>query len=173
MRRKASCRNASGQRPFAVSRIQLGLLALVGLSAFALQSWLPLILIGLPTYYGSWLHHILATTQHAGLAEDVPDHRMNSRTVYLNPFFRFIYSNMNYHVEHHMYPMVPFYNLPALHDEIKSDCPPAYRSLWACYREMVPAALRQQSDPNHYIRRPLPEGAGETPIYQRPVIAAE
>ena len=45
-------------------------------------------------------------TQHLGLAEDVLDHRLNSRTVYMNPFFRFVYWNMNYHVEHHMFPMV-------------------------------------------------------------------
>jgi Fatty acid desaturase len=32
---------------------------------------------------------------------------------------------MNYHVEHHVFPMVPFYNLPRLHKMIKSECPPA------------------------------------------------
>jgi fatty acid desaturase len=26
----------------------------------------------------------------------------------------FFYANMNYHVEHHMYPSVPFYRLPEL-----------------------------------------------------------
>ena len=25
--------------------------------------------------YGSWIHHILATNQHVGLAEDISDHR--------------------------------------------------------------------------------------------------
>ncbi len=48
------------------------------------------------------------TTQHAGLAEDVLDHRLNCRTVYMNSISRFIYWNMNYHVEHHMFPLVPF-----------------------------------------------------------------
>ena len=129
-------------------------------------------LVGLPTAYGSWLHHLMATTQHAGLAEDIPDHRMNSRTVQMNPVFRFIYSNMNYHVEHHMYPMVPFYALPALHEEIKHDCPPAYPSLWAAYREMIPAIIKQQRDPCHYIQRPLPEGAHPTPLFIRPTLAA-
>lgn len=163
---------ADRQKAYRISRIHLTILiAVTGLSA-GLQSWLPLMLVGLPTFYGSWLHHILATTQHAGLAEDVPDHRMNSRTVYLNPFFRFIYSNMNYHVEHHMYPMVPFHALPALHEEIRKDCPPAYPSLWAAYREMVPAALKQQQDPYHFIKRPLPAEANPTPDYQRPVLQA-
>ncbi|MBG6210851.1 fatty acid desaturase [Labrenzia sp. EL_126] len=163
---------ADRQKAYRISRIHLTILiAVTGLSA-GLQSWLPLMLVGLPTFYGSWLHHILATTQHAGLAEDVPDHRMNSRTVYLNPFFRFIYSNMNYHVEHHMYPMVPFHALPALHDEIRKDCPPAYPSLWAAYRELVPAILKQQRDPYHFIKRPLPAEANPTPDYQRPVLQA-
>ena len=31
-----------------------------------------------------------------------------TRTVYMNPISRFIYWNMNYHIEHHMYPLVPF-----------------------------------------------------------------
>ncbi|MDJ0627647.1 MAG: fatty acid desaturase [Rhodobacter sp.] len=161
-------------KTFLASRIQLGILIAVASISGALQSWLPLMLIGLPTFYGSWLHHVLATTQHAGLAEDIPDHRLNSRTVYLNPLFRFIYSNMNYHIEHHMYPMVPFYRLPDLHEEIRADCPPPYPSLWACYRELVPAILRQQTDPGHYIRRPLPDGAGQTPDHERPrFMAAE
>ncbi|MEM6636328.1 MAG: fatty acid desaturase [Pseudomonadota bacterium] len=158
---------------FRASRIQLAILALVVGLSLALQSFLPIMLVGLPTFYGSWLHHILATTQHAGLAEDIPDHRLNSRTVYLNPFFSFIYSNMNFHVEHHMYTMVPFHALPKLHEEIKADCPPAYPSLWAAYKEIVPAIIKQQHDPNYFVRRPLPPTAAPSPDYQRPAIAAE
>ena len=30
----------------------------------------------------------------------------------MNPVSRFIYWNMNYHVEHHMFPMVPYHALP-------------------------------------------------------------
>ena len=131
------------RKAFWSGRLHVGLLIITVIVALVLESWLPLFLSGLPTFYGSWLHHLMATTQHAGLAEDIPDHRMNSRTVYLNPLFQFIYCNMNYHVEHHMYPMVPYYNLPALHAEIKHDCPKAYASLFECYQEMIPAILRQ------------------------------
>ena len=69
--------------------------------------------VGLPTLYGGWLALSFGLTQHAGLAEDVLDHRLNSRTVYMNPIFRFLYWNMNYHVEHHMFPMVPYHALPS------------------------------------------------------------
>ena len=38
----------------------------------------------------------------------------------MNPLFRFIYWNMNYyHVEHHMFPMVPYYRLAELHEIMK------------------------------------------------------
>ena len=58
--------------------------------------------------------------------------------------FRFLYWNMNYHVEHHMFPMVPYHALPALHAEMKADCPPPTTSVWAAYREIVPTLLRQR-----------------------------
>ena len=155
------------RRTFWASRVQLSVYTLVVLTSLVFASWIPAMLIGLPTFYGSWLHHVLATTQHAGLAEDIPDHRVNSRTIYLNPFFGFIYSNMNYHVEHHMFPMVPYYALPALHEEIKGDCPPAYPSLWAAYREIIPAIVRQQSDYRYFVERKLPPGAQPTPRTER------
>jgi hypothetical protein len=47
-------------------------------------------------------------------AENVLDHRLNCRTVYMNAFNRYMYWNMNYHLEHHMFPLVPYHNLPKL-----------------------------------------------------------
>ena len=146
------------------ARAYIAILIGVIVWSIASQSWLPLMFIGLSTFYGQWLHHIMAATQHAGLAEDVPDHRLNSRTVYLNPVLRFIYSNMNYHVEHHMFPTVPFYALPTLHEAIKNDCPAAYPSLFAAFREMIPALLKQRQDPNHYVPRKLPPTAQPSPL---------
>ena len=162
------------ERPkvFLAARIHLAIHTGVILLSLMTGSWLPVMLVGLPTFYGSWLHHLLAATQHAGLAEDIPDHRLNSRTVLMNPLFCFIYSNMNYHVEHHMYPMVPFYSLPDLHREIRDDCPDPYPSVIAAYAEMLPAMFRQQKDPFHYVRRRLPDTAGPTPPYKRPTAMA-
>ena len=103
-------------------------LAVVGL-AVATRSILPLLFIGLPNLYGAWLQIIYGLQQHAGLAEDVLDHRLNTRTVYLNPINRFLYWNMGYHIEHHMFPMVPYHNLGKLHELMKADCPPPYNGL--------------------------------------------
>ena len=90
-------------------------LAVIGL-AIATGSILPLLFIGLPNLYGAWLQMIYGLQQHAGLAEDVLDHRLNTRTVYLNPVNRYLYWNMGYHVEHHMFPMVPYHALGKLHE---------------------------------------------------------
>ena len=39
----------------------------------------------------------------------------NSRTTTTNAIVRWLAWNMPYHAEHHAYPTVPFYRLPALH----------------------------------------------------------
>jgi fatty acid desaturase len=75
---------------------------------------------------------------------------------------RFLYWNMNYHIEHHMYPMVPYHALPALHALISADCPPPYRGLRAAYAEILPALWRQRRDPAYAVARPLPAAAAST-----------
>jgi fatty acid desaturase len=119
--------------------------------------------IGLPALYGGWFALYCGMTQHLGLAEDVLDHRLNCRTVYMNPIFRFLYWNMNYHVEHHIFPTVPYHALPKLHEAIKGDCPTPYPSSIAAYREIIPALLRQLKDPTYFVRRELPASARSAP----------
>ena len=58
-----------------------------------------------------------------------------------------------------MFPMVPYHALPALHEEMKQYCPTPYPSLWAAYREIVPALIRQTRDPAWHVVRQLPDGA--------------
>ncbi len=125
------------------ARVYLGIYAIVIAIAVYTRSVLPLLLIGLTDVFGKWLMVVYGLTQHAGLAENVLDHRLNCRTVYMNPLNRFLYWNMNYHVEHHMFPLVPYHALPALHEAVKSDMPAPYPSLFAAWREIVPAVWRQ------------------------------
>lgn len=131
-------------------------LAVVTLS-IATRSIVPLLFVGLPNLFGSWLYVTYGLTQHAGLAENVLDHRLNCRTVYMNSVHRFLYWNMNYHVEHHMFPLVPYHALPRLHAAVRDDCPTPYPSLFAAWRELAPALLRQVKDPAYHVRRRLPE----------------
>jgi fatty acid desaturase len=148
---------------FLVARIYAAILAAVIIACLATRSILPAMFVGLPTLYGGFFALYFGLTQHAGLAEDVLDHRLNSRTVYMNPIFRFLYWNMNYHVEHHMFPMAPYHALPKLHAAIKADCPAPYPSSIAAYREIIPALLKQARNPSYYVKRELPASAKAVP----------
>ena len=148
------------------ARVHLAIYALTALAAAAMlasgKGWaalIPFMLIGGPRIYGCWHMVMCGLLQHGGLAEDVLDHRLNSRTVHINPVSRWIYWNMNYHVEHHMFPMVPYYNLPKLHEVIKHDLPPPNRSVLEALAEMYGAVLRQRREPGWYLKRTLPATA--------------
>lgn len=154
-------------RVYFTARIYVAVyLAFIGWSV-AIGSILPLMYVGLPSFYGAWLMIVFGVTQHAGLAEDVLDHRLNCRTIYMNPVLRFLYWNMNYHLEHHMFTMVPYHALPALHEELKADMPVPYPGLWAAYREIIPALLKQTRDPRYFVKRELPASAQAFPLEGR------
>ncbi len=144
---------------YRTARIDLAIYAVTVGAAIGFRSWLPVVLIGGPRLYGAFLLQVYGLTQHAGLGENVLDHRLNTRTVKMCVVNRFLYWNMNYHVEHHMFPMVPCFRLAELHEEIKHDCAPPYPSLWAAWREIIPAVLRQLRDQDYFVRRELVRGA--------------
>ena len=106
---------------------------------------------------GSYLYIIYGLTQHAGLAENVLDHRKNTRTVYMNPIHRFLYWNMNYHLEHHFFPLVPYYNLPRLHEQIKDYCPKPYGSIYEAYKEIITAIIKQEKYTTYFVKRDITE----------------
>jgi Na+-transporting NADH:ubiquinone oxidoreductase subunit F len=144
------------RKVYARARVYVAIYASVILLSIGTRSILPLLYVGLANVFGTWLMVIYGLTQHAGLAENVLDHRLNCRTVYMNPVHRYLYWNMNYHVEHHMYPLVPYHELPKLHLLVKDDCPEPYPSLLSAWREIVPTVLRQVRDPAHHVKRRLP-----------------
>jgi fatty acid desaturase len=146
-------------RAIRVARIWLAIYVATIALAVHMGSILPLMLIGLPRLYGAWHHLLTGLLQHGGLADNVIDHRLNSRSVYMNPFSRFVYWNMNYHVEHHMFPMVPYHALPQLHEMIKHDLPKPNASMLEGYREMIPAFLRQLRNEDYFLKRELPPTA--------------
>ena len=94
------------------------------------------------TFYCGWLGFLCGVPQHYGLNSDVPDFRLNTRTSTCSWLPAFYYWNMQYHLEHHMFPAVPFYNLPKLRAAIEHDLPPAPHGLLPTWREML--ALRKQ-----------------------------
>lgn len=152
------------------SRVYVAIVAAVAVWSLAISSFLPLMFVWLPRFYGGWLHQLLALTQHAGLGEDTFDHRENTRTVYLNPVFRYLYLNMNYHLEHHVIPMVPYHRLPELHKLVKPQAPEPYKNLWQVYKEMLPALYKQATqNPDYHIVRTLPDAGIKVDAIDIPV----
>jgi fatty acid desaturase len=135
--------------------ILAGHAAIVGVSIYY-GLWLLPVLTTCGVFYGGWLRFLCNNTQHTGLKDDVPDFRLCTRTVILNPFFRFLYWHMNYHIEHHMYAAVPCYNLGKLHKLIKHELPPCHRGLWPAWKEIIATLKKQRQDPAYQCVPELP-----------------
>jgi len=147
-------------RVFLEARMYVAIWVATIVWAITTRSFYPLLLIGGPTFYGAWLVLFFGVTQHAGLMEDELDHRRSTRTVLMNPVFRFLYLNMNYHVEHHMFPAVPYYNLPRLHAEVRDQLPEPMPGTIATYKEIIHAFREQAKDPSWEIPRDIPDVPG-------------
>ena len=139
------------------SRIFLLIMLLTLVVSLLTKSFLPIFLIVTPQIYGGPILWILAFTQHAGLKFDSFDHRETTRTIILGPILgTFLYSNMQYHIEHHACPQIPFYNLPKFHQIIKDQLPRSNNGLIDAYKEIIPAIIKQSKDPKYEILKTLP-----------------
>ena len=118
--------------------IAAALTAVEGWTAFAMYWLVP---------FCTW--HVAAQymrliAEHSAIAGEGP--YSVTRTTLATPLERYLIvpRNIHYHLEHHWYPSVPWYNLPKLHEALMQR--PAYRSkaavspsLWASLRECVGA----------------------------------
>ena len=118
--------------------------------------WFLVVLITCAGSYAGWLTNLCGLPQHLGMGPDVPDFRLCCRTYTCSRFIGFLYWNMQYHVEHHMIPAVPFYNLPALRKAIESDLAPAPHGLLATWRQIVPILKKQRENPAYHFVPELP-----------------
>jgi Na+-transporting NADH:ubiquinone oxidoreductase subunit F len=139
------------------ARVYLAVYFFTIMLSLFMESWMPVLLVVFPNVFGTWLLYVYNLTQHAGLAENVLDHRLNCRTVHMNFLNRFLYWNMNYHAEHHMFPLVPYHALPALHECVKDQMPAPYPSIFAAWSEIIPTVIRQMTDRTYYVKRQLPD----------------
>jgi fatty acid desaturase len=97
--------------------------------------------------------------QHMGLTRNVPDWRVNAYSAEFGPVMRFLYWNMNYHVDHHMYAAVPFYNLPKLHAAIKPDLAVPIPGFWKGVLHIFRVKRRHAADPSYRYMPEFPPGA--------------
>lgn len=118
--------------------------------------WFLVMLFSIGSHCCHWLTFLTGVPQHIGLKPDVPDHRLCCRTFTCGWLPGFLYWNMQYHADHHMFPAVPFFNLPKLHAAIRHDMPPVPHGLRATWKEIRAIVKRQQEEPGYYYVPPLP-----------------
>lgn len=91
-------------------------LAALTLLATPLLFWVWL----LPVLIGQVALRIFLLSEHVDCPR-VPNMFENTRTTFTTWFFRLITWNASFHVEHHVYPQVPFHRLPDLHRLMKHE----------------------------------------------------
>jgi len=69
----------------------------------------------IPAGFFSLFNSIRFIAEHYGAPWDAGQLR-GTRTIISNPVNSFFWNNINYHIGHHVYPAVPWYNLPKLHE---------------------------------------------------------
>ena len=139
------------------ARIHVSLWILIIGSSIFFQTWLPALYLLLPFVYGTTFMQTIHFMQHAGLKNNGKDHRLSVRTVKLNPFFSFLNWNMEYHLEHHMFPTVPSYNLKKLNKVIKDQLPKPKKGIFDAYKEIIPTLIKQSKNPHYILNVDLPK----------------
>jgi len=113
---------------------------------FAIWFW-PLIFFG-------FLNSVRFVAEHYGTPWNAGQ-LTGTRTIISNPINSWFWNNINYHIGHHVYPAVPWYNLQALHvlmlPEIESHNAIIAKSYLAVFFDAMvrgPESLRQNKDYN-------------------------
>ncbi len=147
--------------PLAIWNARIMVLIYAGFIAWAIlaQTWLPIVLVVAPRWISGPITGFLHLTQHTCLKMNVPDHRFSTRSFKASPITRFFYFNMNHHIEHHMFPMVPFYNLPKLSAAISDQLPEPCNGLYGVFSEIITGIRRQHREPGYFIEKAVPGAA--------------
>ncbi len=74
----------------------------------------------IPLVYVHFMMNIRGMSQHLML-EDHHDPFKGTRTIIPHPVVTFFLCNENYHIEHHVYPGIPWYNLQKVHHILKPE----------------------------------------------------
>ena len=99
-----------------------------------LHGWaLPMIIAMVFGNVRSWAEHTMT----------IPgDPLTRTRTVTSNRVVSFLMCNLNYHLEHHLCPGIPWYNLPAMHEMMKREYRRAGSFVYGSYLRFLWDAVR-------------------------------
>ena len=104
------------------ARIMLAIYLIIAFLIIKGQLWLLWFLV-LPRLLGAPIMLLFTLLQHVELEENSQSILHSTRSFKTSWLGRFLYMNMNNHIEHHLYPQVPFYSLPKLADAINDQTP--------------------------------------------------
>lgn len=103
----------------------------------------PLWFLILPRVMGAPVMLLFTVIQHVELQENSPSILESTRSFHTSWLGRFLYMNMNNHVEHHLYPQVPFYSLPDLNVAVQEQLPEPDPGFWRTNLEVLSVVWRR------------------------------
>ncbi|NRB19819.1 MAG: fatty acid desaturase [Rhodobacteraceae bacterium] len=104
------------------ARIMLAIYTAITIAPFA-GIWWPVWFLILPRILGAPVMLLFTLIQHVEFQENSPSTLESTRSFRTSWLGRFLYMNMNNHVEHHLYPQVPFHALPDLARAVEDQLP--------------------------------------------------
>lgn len=138
--------------------VVIGHLILLGVFIY-FQLWILIFVVTFGSFFATFLSRGCGMQQHLGLNPNVPDWRVSCHTVKFGPLTAYLYWRMNYHVEHHMYAAVPFFNLPKLHEALTFDTPKPLHGYLAGIKRILTVQMQQRREPSYNFMPEFPPTA--------------
>lgn len=137
----ASLRRAQPQKQRAII-LEYALIAVIFCCAAVALGWVIIVKLWLlPLMAAVLFNNLRSLSEHALMSSG--ETALFTRTVISNRFVRFMLCNLNFHLEHHLFPAIPWYNLPAAHrllaPEYERGMFSVYRSYTAFYHDFFRA----------------------------------
>jgi len=105
-----------------------------------------LLFVAAPMVTGLYVASVLrSVTEHHDVTEG--SEWTNARSIVTHPVIEFLWSNVNYHLEHHLYPSVPYHALPELRRALATDLREHHSNVESGYGRTALVLLR---DPRHF-----------------------
>ena len=117
-------------------------------TAIVFGFWPLIALVTIAWQIGSAIESLWHHTEHISRLYNVNDQRLCTRSVKVGPLIHLIYWGLDDHIDHHIYPQVPSYNLPKLHTLLQTDLPQPL-SMINCWREMLAVAKEKSVRPDN------------------------